>query len=266
MRAVTTDPSPANAFSRVLQGQDSSTSRVLFAESNESDSCARPSQWPPSLIIDENDKIDPVTVSQRYSGMDKVSFGRPTESYFTDLLSGFGSSNGQSQPEGKFNLLNRWSTPPSNLSLNLMGPTMKGAYGEQPHEKWLMPPPLTSYLQITKSPLAQQSEVRKPEDGNCKIFGVPFGNKVASEAHQTVKLQQFPSFESGLMSEQSTGLKVIGNPPAGKEIEEQYQNSQSQPKVHLGVSPRSCTKVLVVLYAVVATLIAFLMGIYFIYK
>ncbi|XP_076922585.1 auxin response factor 2B-like [Bidens hawaiensis] len=243
LRAVTTDPSPANAISRVLQGQDSSTSRVLFAESNESDSCARPSQWPPSLIIDENDKIDPVTVSQRYSGMDKVSFGRPTESYFTDLLSGFGSSNGQSQPEGKFNLLNRWSTPPSNLSLNLMGPTMKGAYGEQPHEKWLMPPPLTSYLQITKSPLAQQSEVRKPEDGNCKIFGVPFGNKVASEAHQTVKLQQFPSFESGLMSEQSTGLKVIGNPPAGKEIEEQYQNSQSQPKVHLGVSPRSCTKV-----------------------
>ncbi|XP_076925571.1 auxin response factor 2B-like [Bidens hawaiensis] len=243
LRAVTTDPSPANAFSRVLQGQDSSTSRVLFAESNESDLCARPSQWPPSLIIDENDKIDPVTVSQRYSGMDKVSFGRPTESYFTDLLSGFGSSNGQSQPEGKFNLSNRWSTPPSNLSLNIMGPTIKGAYGEQPHEKWLMPPPLTSYLQITKSPLAQQSEVRKPEDGNCKIFGVPFGNKVASEAHQTVKLQQFPSFESGLMSEQSIGLKAIVNPPAGKEIDEQYQNSQSQPKVHLGVSPRSCTKV-----------------------
>ncbi|XP_076901234.1 auxin response factor 2B-like [Bidens hawaiensis] len=243
-RAVTTDPSPANAFSRVLQGQDSSTSRVLFAESNESDSCARPIQWPPSLIIDENDKIDPATVSQRYSGMNKVSFGRPTESYFTDLLSGFGSSNGQSQPEGKFNLQsNPWSNPPSNLSLNLMGPTMKGAYGEQPHGKWLMPPPLTSYLQITKSPLAQPSEVRKPEDGNCKIFGVPFGNKAASEAHQTVKLQQFPSFESGLMSKQSTGLKAIGNLPAGKEIDEQYQNSQSQLKVHLGVSPRSCTKV-----------------------
>ncbi|KAI3773535.1 hypothetical protein L1987_48065 [Smallanthus sonchifolius] len=219
-RVVGADPSPASAFSRVLQGQESSTSRVLFAESNESD-----------------------------------SFGRPTESYFTDLLSGFGSSPGQSQTGGKFNLQsNPWSTPPSNLSLNLMCSTMKGGFdeysvhsnprgNEQPHGKWLMPPPLTSFLQITKSPLAQQNEVRKPEDGNCKIFGVPFGNKVASEAHQALKLQQYPSFESGQVSEQSPCLKVIGNPSAGKEIDKQYQNSQSQPKGHLGVSPRSCTKV-----------------------
>ncbi|KAK1436752.1 hypothetical protein QVD17_02534 [Tagetes erecta] len=255
-RAVAADPSPASAFSRVLQGQESSTSRVLFGENNESDSSGRPVQWPSSLIIDEHDKNDPVSVTQRYSGMDKVSFGRPNESYFTDLLSGFGTSPGQSQTEGKFiPQSNPWSNPPSNLSLNLMYSPMKGAFDEysvhsnnlrgveQPHGKWLMPPPpLTSYLQITKSPL-QQNEARKPEDGNCKIFGVPFGNKVASEAHQRLKLQQYPSFESGQMSEQSLGLKVNGNPPAVKEIDKQYQNSQSQPKVHLGVSPRSCTKV-----------------------
>ncbi|KAJ0795023.1 putative transcription factor ARF family [Helianthus annuus] len=258
-RAFVADPSPASAFSRVLQGQESPASRVLFAESNESDSCGRPIQWPSSLIIDENDKTSPVSVSvsQRYTGMDKVSFGRPNETYFTDLLSGFGSSPGQSQTEGKFNLQsnpNPWSTLPSNLSLNLMGSTMKGAFGEysvhsnprgneQPLGKWLMPPPHTSYLQIAKSPLAQQNEVRKPEDGNCKIFGVPFGNKVASETQQAAKLQQYPSFESGQLSEQSSGLKVIGNTPGGKEMDKQYQNSQSQPKVNLGVSPRSCTKV-----------------------
>ncbi|KAI7750906.1 hypothetical protein M8C21_024677 [Ambrosia artemisiifolia] len=255
-RAVAADPSPPSAFSRVLQGQESSTSRVLFSESNESDTCDRSIQWPSSLMIDEKDKSDHVIVSQRYSGMDKVSFGRPTESYFTDLLSGFGSSSGQSQTEGKFNLQsNLWSTPPSNLSLNLMGSTMKGALGEytvhsnprgneQPLGKWLMPPPHTSYLQVAKSPLAQQIEVKKPEDGNCKIFGVPFGNKVASEAHQASKLQQYPSFESAQISEQSSGLKVIGNPPAVKEMDKQNQNSQSLPKVHHGVSPRSCTKVL----------------------
>ncbi|KAD4180100.1 hypothetical protein E3N88_28691 [Mikania micrantha] len=85
---VAADPSHASAFSRVLQGQESSTSRVLFGESNESDSCGRPIQWPSSLTIDANDKIDPASISQHYSTMDKVSFGRPTESFFTNLLSG----------------------------------------------------------------------------------------------------------------------------------------------------------------------------------
>ncbi|KAL8252188.1 hypothetical protein R6Q59_035881 [Mikania micrantha] len=246
-KAVAADPSHASAFSRVLQGQESSTSRVLFGECNESVTCGRPIQWPSSLTKDANDKIDPASIYQHYSTMDNVSFGRSTESFFTDLLPSFGISPGQSQTEGKFSQQsNLWSTPPSNLSLNLMSSNMRVAFdrgNEQPHEKWLVPPPITSYLQITRLPLGQQNEARKPEDGNCKIFGVPFGNKVASEAHQALKLQKYPSFEFGQISEQSLGLKVIDNPPPGKEIDKQYQNSQSQPKANLGVSSRSCTKV-----------------------
>ncbi|KAK1413174.1 hypothetical protein QVD17_34945 [Tagetes erecta] len=254
-RAITADPSPASAFSRVLQGQELSTSRVLFAESNESDLCGRPIQWSSSLITDENDKTDPVSISQRYSGIDKMlPFGRPAESSFTDLLSGFGSSPGQSQTEGRFNKQsNPWSTLPSNLSLNLTGSTMKGAFGEysvhsnlrgneQQHGKWLMPPPLPSYLQTPRLPLVQQNEIKKPEDGNCKIFGVPLGNKVTSDANQELQLQQYPSFESRQRSEPSTGLKVIGDSPTGKDLEKQYQNPQPQLKIP-GVSTRSCTKV-----------------------
>lgn len=231
-RAVAADPSPASALSR-----------VLFAESNESDSCGRPNQWPSSLT-DENDKADLVSISQRYSVIDKMlPFGRPTESSFADLLSGFGSSAGQSQIDGKFNIQsNPWSTLPSNLSLNLMGSTTESASGnEQQHGKWLMPPPHTnSYLQMPKMPMVHQNEVRKPEDGNCKIFGVPLGNKVASDANQELKLQQYSSLESRQISESFTGLKAIGNSPTGKD-----QNSQPQLKVQ-GGSTRSCTKVLVV--------------------
>ncbi|KAJ0804314.1 putative transcription factor ARF family [Helianthus annuus] len=257
-RAVATDLSPASAFSRVLQGQELSTPRGHFAESNDSDSCGIPFQWPSSQITEENDKTDHVTITQRYSGVDRMlPFGRPVESSFTDLLSGFGLSAGQSPTEGKFNIQsksNPWSTLPSNLSLNLMGSPKKGAFSEysayrSPNSngpqlgKWLMPPPLTnSYLEIPKLPLVQQNEVRKPEDGNCKIFGVPLGNKVASDANQELKLQKYPSFESTQRSEPSMRLNVISNSPMGKDIEKQYQNSQPQLKVH-GGSTRSCTKV-----------------------
>ncbi|XP_071686356.1 auxin response factor 2A-like [Rutidosis leptorrhynchoides] len=247
-RANPADPLPASSLSRVLQGQELSASRI-----NESDSCARPIHWPSSVIDDS--KTDHVSVSQRY-GTDKISsYARPAESSFTDLLSGFGSHNNQA--DGKFIIQsNPWSKMPSNLALNLMGSTMKGVFGDdfvnqrgnkQQHVSWLMPPPLPSYFHTPKSPLVQQNDVRKPEDGNCKIFGVPLGgNKVALDttvnAPQELQLQQYPSFESNQRSEQSTGQKVISNLPVGQEREKHNQNSQLPTKVQ-GISSRSCTKV-----------------------
>lgn len=263
-RPVAADLSPSSAFSRVLQGQELSTPRVPFAENNESDSNGRKTQWP-TLVI-EDDKIDPVSapMSQRY-GMDKMSpLGRGSEASFTDLLSGFGPRN--SQTEGKFSIQsNPWSTMPSNLSLKYV-PHTKNPFGEYPaqmnqrsneqqHGKWLMPPPLSFNLHmnshssevIPKSPLVQQNDIRKQEDGNCKIFGVTLaGNKVASDsagnAHQGIQLQNFPAYESDQRSELSMGMKGMGNLLAGKEQEKQYQDSQPQAKVQ-GVSTRSCTKV-----------------------
>lgn len=241
-----------------MQGQELSTSRIPFAENNESDSCGRPPfQWSSSFI--ENDKIDPVSVSQRYGQERILPFGRHNESSFSDLLSGFGSHNGQT--EGKFSIQsNQWSAVPSNLSLNLTSPSIKGSFDEytahgnrnlkeHQHGKWMMPPPLPFNLHMPKMPLVHQNEVKKSEDGNFKIFGVNFsGNKVASDAtrntHQRVELPQYPTFESDQRSELSKGQKVLGNSPTGKEIEKQYQNSESQPKVQ-GASTRSCTKVLV---------------------
>ncbi|GJZ43165.1 putative transcription factor ARF family protein [Tanacetum coccineum] len=255
-RPVAADLSPSSAFSRVLQGQELSTPRVAFAE-NESDSSGRKSQRP-SLVI-EDDKIDRVSVpmSQRY-GMQKMSpLGRGLEASFTDLLSGFGSRN--SQNEEKFSVQsNPWSTMPSmpsNLSLKYV-PHTKNPFGEYPvqanqrgneqeHGKWLMPPPVSFNLQmnshssevIPKSPLVQQNDPRKQEDGTCKLFGVTLpGNKVASDAagntHQGIQLQNFPAYESDQRSELSKGMKGIGNLLAGKEQEKQYQDSKPQAKVH----------------------------------
>ncbi|KAJ9559691.1 hypothetical protein OSB04_004851 [Centaurea solstitialis] len=277
-KAAAADPSPANAFSRVLQGQELPTLRVPFCESNESESCNRPpNQWPYSVIND--DKIDAVSVSRRYPTEKILPFGRPAESSFTDLLSGFGSHTTSTefsapsagQTEEKFSLRsNPWSTMPSNLSLNLLGSTIQGvqdgrssAFGEysvhrnrrgteQQHGKWMMPPPIPSYLQMPShsndvmlnSPMAHQNEARKPQDGNCKIFGVPLaGNKVVSDeagnTHQGLQSNPYPTFESDQRFEQSKSPKVVG-----KEREGQYQNSQPQVRDKVqGVSTRSCTKV-----------------------
>ncbi|KAL0429668.1 UNVERIFIED_CONTAM: Auxin response factor 2B [Sesamum radiatum] len=46
---MTVDPSPASGFPRVLQGQEVSTLRGSFAESNDSDSFEKPLLWNPSL-------------------------------------------------------------------------------------------------------------------------------------------------------------------------------------------------------------------------
>ncbi|KAK2974195.1 hypothetical protein RJ640_021486 [Escallonia rubra] len=141
---VAVDPSPASGFQRVLQGQELSTLRGNFTESNESDSSDKPLVWPPSA---DDEKID-VSGSRRY-GADKWLPLARTESSFTDLLSGFGTqsnishefcapSGGQtahatnsvkrqlSDQEGKYNLLSsQWSMMTPNLSLNFLNPSVK---------------------------------------------------------------------------------------------------------------------------------------------
>ncbi|XVF08611.1 hypothetical protein REPUB_Repub07fG0017800 [Reevesia pubescens] len=132
---VTVDPSPASGFSRVLQGQEFSTLRGNFAESNESDTADKSVMWPPSV---DDDKIDVVSASRRFGSENWMSSGRHEPTY-TDLLSGFGSnadsSHGYSpslvdqnlvagntlrkrllDQEGK---LDSWSPVPSGLTLKL---------------------------------------------------------------------------------------------------------------------------------------------------
>nr|ANI70179.1 auxin response factor ARF7 [Salvia miltiorrhiza] len=137
---MTADPAHANnGFPRVLQGQESSTLRGPFSESNELDSSEKSYLWKPSL---EDEKID-VSASRRYGADNWSPLGRP-ESSFTDLLSGFGTktnaprdfstplgnqamSKRQTQDcDAKFSLMgNIWPLMPSGLSLNLMDSSMK---------------------------------------------------------------------------------------------------------------------------------------------
>ncbi|KAH6829425.1 auxin response factor 2 [Perilla frutescens var. hirtella] len=137
---MSVDPAPANnGFPRVLQGQESSTLRGPFSESNELDSSEKPYLWKPSL---DDEKID-VSASRRYGSDNWSPLGRP-ESSFTDLLSGFGSKmnsphdfsmplSKQAIPkrqtqecDPKFSLMgNIWSLMPSGLSLNLMDSSTK---------------------------------------------------------------------------------------------------------------------------------------------
>lgn len=271
-KITATDPSPGSAFSRVLQGQELSTLRGTFVDNNESDSCDRPIQQMPSVITDD-ENLD-LSVSRCYGSGKLLPTGRTAEPSFTDLLSGFGSTNisanelstptsGQKNP---------WSITPSNLSLSLLGSGMKSntqssaiskpttrdvrysAFDDYtPHPcqqlgKWLMPPPLPSYLQMPShsndmlQKSDKQNEPMKPKDGNCIIFGVPLAaNANASDA------QQYLNFDSDLRSEQTKKLKPVNNLATGQEQEKEYQSFQSVVRdAHVkaqGVSTRSCTKV-----------------------
>ncbi|KAJ0571100.1 putative transcription factor interactor and regulator AUX-IAA family [Helianthus annuus] len=275
-----TDPSPGSAFSRVLQGQDLSTLRATFVDNNESDSCDIPIRWTPSVTTDD-EKVD-LSVSRCYGSDKLLPVGRTVESSFTDLLSGFGSTNGSvnelSTPtSGK---TNPWSVTltPSNLSLSVLGSSIKTnlqssqisypitrddrysafedytLHPSQQHGKWLMPPPLPSYLQtlshssdvMRKS--VKQNESMRPKDGSCKIFGVPLAaNRNASDVRQGLQPQQYLDFDSDLRSEQSKKSKPVSNLATGQEQEKEYQSFQSvvrdghvKPQT---VSTRSCTKV-----------------------
>ncbi|KAJ8536109.1 hypothetical protein K7X08_034510 [Anisodus acutangulus] len=153
---VTADNSQASGFSRILQGQEVSTFRGSFAESNESDLSEKPLIWQPSV---DDEKNDIHSASKRYLSDKWLPLGRP-ESSLTDLLSGFGVQNNSSHgfclpsadqaafgsslvkrqaqdQEKDFSLLGKpWSLLSSSLSLNLMdsGSKTPGQGGETPYQ------------------------------------------------------------------------------------------------------------------------------------
>ncbi|KAK9080577.1 hypothetical protein SSX86_000335 [Deinandra increscens subsp. villosa] len=295
-KKVAADPSLGSAFSRVLQGPELPTLRRTFVDNNESDSCDRPIQQTPSVVTDD-EKVD-LSVSRCYGSDKLLPVSRTAESSFTDLLSGFGSTvstNEFAAPTSGHR--NSRSVTPFNLSLSLLGNGMKSnlksseisylttrdvkystfdehtLHLSQQDEKWQMPPPLPSYLQMPSHSSdvmrksVKQKEPIKPKDGNCKIFGVPLAaNGSTSDAHQGLQPQLFFNFDFDLRSEQSKKLKLANNLASGQEQEKEYQSFQSvvrdghvkaQEKEYQsfqsvvrdghvkaqGVSTRSCTKV-----------------------
>lgn len=204
--------------------------------------------------------------------------------------------------EGKFNFLGSpWSLMPSGLSLNLMDSSVKthghgteisyqmrgdaryGSFNEYPllpgnrldsqQANWLMPPPMTTYLQMPPPPssgemihnpvLVQQHNAVKTKEGSCKLFGIPLisnsrplepalshkNGTIESAGQVPLGMHTHPSsaFESDQRSEQLKGSKVVDNVVARNEQERQSQpfnqvTRDKEGKVY-GGSTRSCTKV-----------------------
>ncbi|QCD84958.1 auxin response factor 2B [Vigna unguiculata] len=306
---VSVDPLPASGFQRVLQGQELSTLRVNFAESNESDT-AEKSAWSSAA---DDEKIDVVSTSRRYGSESWMSMGRHEPTY-PDLLSGFGVHGDQaSHPslvdqngpvanlsrkhffdrEGKHNILSPWPVVPSSLSLNLLDSNTKGsahvgdttsqvrgrfgsAFGDytvlhghkvdHSHGNFLMPPPLSTQYESPRSrellpkPISgKPSEVSKPKDSDCKLFGISLlSSPIAldpSVSQRNVAIEplghmhtthQHRTYDNDPKSENSRGLK----PADGVLIDDHEKPTQTsqphlkdvQPKSNSG-SARSCTKV-----------------------
>ncbi|KAK4414077.1 Auxin response factor 2A [Sesamum alatum] len=310
---MTVDPSPASGFPRVLQGQEVSTLRGSFAESNDSDSSEKPLLWNPSF---DDGKID--SASRRNESDIWLPSGR-LESSFTDLLSTFGSKVNSprdfSRPpadqasykrqtkehEAKFSsIANTWSIMSSGLSLNLVDSGLKNhvrgadtsyqtrggvrydafgefsmipdSRGENQQANWLMPPPVSSYHQlppahsreqIPRSVIAQQHVSMKPNEGKCKLFGIPLiSNSAPIEpvlSHRNVVIEPSghmphllhshlsPAIESDQRSDLSKSSKVFDYPVATSEQEKQFHTlppvaRDRESKGYSG-STRSCTKV-----------------------
>lgn len=137
------DPTPATGFSRVLQGQETSTLRGSHSENNESNNAQKPRAWHPSQ---HEGKMDMICSQSRFGTEHWPSTIRHEPTY-TDMLSGFRSSNetphGSAAPlaersidganslrrnwqdsEGKFGGL-PWSMMPSSPSVNMVDSSIK---------------------------------------------------------------------------------------------------------------------------------------------
>lgn len=183
--------------------------------------------------------------------------------------------------EGKFNLQS-WSILPSSLSLsldsNMKVPTGNASYQaqqhvryggfsgysvhhghrvEQPQGNWLMPPPPSHFESqanarevMPKHMSVPKHESVKPNDGSCKLFGIPL---ITPEPHrnamnESARHNQALILESDQKLEKSRGSKSVDDLLAASESDKLLQTSQQyvrdvQGKTQ-GSSTRSCTKVL----------------------
>ncbi|XP_077229471.1 auxin response factor 2B-like isoform X1 [Tasmannia lanceolata] len=137
------DPSQVHGFSRVLQGQEVTTLRGNFADSNDSDTAQKPVTWP---LLQDDEKIDIASAQKRLGSENWMPMTR-NELTCTDLLSGFqtpsdshgfppfvGQTTDDASPlkkhfqdrEGKFNLVpGSWPMTPSSPSMNMRDSSLK---------------------------------------------------------------------------------------------------------------------------------------------
>lgn len=292
---MTIDPLQSSGYTRVLQGQELSTLRGPLADSNESDSTEKQVIWPAPMDDDkivvsashayESEKWPESTFTDLLSGFGTQSNSHEFCASSVDQTPASVNSMKLNVPnqEGKFSFsATNWSVVPSGLSLNLLESTMKppvqgsntpsqprdtryGGFGEYamvngkkpdyPPGNWFVPPPLPSYLQMPRPVLVQQHDAVKPNDGNCKLFGIHLNpNPVVvgppmlnHNSNLSPNSQQARAAESDHSSEQLKCTKAPDHQNPSSEQEKASQPCQAiikdgQGKVH-GGSARSCTKV-----------------------
>lgn len=296
---MTTDPSTANGCPRVLQGQEVSTLRTTFAESKESDSTEKPSLWNSSL--DEKKRYG----SEKWIGRAEASFTNLSSDFGTQRNASQNfcmppgdqiTSNRLAQEhDTKFTMTgNTWTAMSSGLSLNLMDSGLKTQHtrgtdnacqthgdvrfgalreflisdhrGDNQQAKWLMPPPVSPYLQMqtadsrelmSKSEFVQPQDKNNLKEGNCKLFGVPLvGNSTSLDAalsHKSamdepsamhgIHFHQFPAAESDLPKSSKLEDNQAATCEQEKQIEAFHPTSRHRESKAHSCSTRSCTKV-----------------------
>ncbi|XP_058092959.1 auxin response factor 2A-like [Magnolia sinica] len=140
---VTIDPSQVHGFARVLQGQEMTTLRSAFADSNESDTAQKPAAWPQP----QDDEKTDIPSAQRRLGSENwmpvlrheqtyaemLGFRTPSDShgFCSPLLDQTPSESCHPKKhfqdqEGKFSLLtSQWSVMPSSPSLTMRDSNLK---------------------------------------------------------------------------------------------------------------------------------------------
>ncbi|KAL8464399.1 hypothetical protein ACS0TY_034069 [Phlomoides rotata] len=291
---MTVDPSPASGFSRVLQGQELSTLRGTFAGSNELESLEKPLLWNPMVDEEKIDLVSasrrygtekwlPVGRPESLFTDLLSGFGSQNNASRGFCMPPGDQTVSKQQSQQELNWIgNNWSTVPSGFSLNLMDSGLKnpaqgtdtsqvrgdiqyGLFrefsltsdlgGECQQTNWLMPPPLSPYLQMStaqsrelmpKSVFMQPHAAVKPKEGNCKLFGIPLISKSASLEASGPMQPGIHSLQSpATESDQQKGSKMVDNPLATDEQEKQFQPFQHSAKDRESKSGsmRSCTKV-----------------------
>ncbi|KAK9113348.1 hypothetical protein Syun_020145 [Stephania yunnanensis] len=216
---VNADPSPAIGFSRVLQGQETSTLRGNCAEINDSDTAQKPIMW---LPVRDDEKMDVASSQRRYGSEDWVPLVKYEPTY-ADLLSSFQNGSGTvhgsfphyvdsttnsmsslkkhfQEPEGKLSLFaGSWPMMPSGPSVNMLdssigvsvqaGETVYQRPVSGRHDGFSSFPEVESArierhtgkgLMHLLSSSNLETSVKAKGDGNCKLFGIPLFTKPVS--------------------------------------------------------------------------------------
>ncbi|KAK9104026.1 hypothetical protein Scep_020870 [Stephania cephalantha] len=232
---VNADPSPAIGFSRVLQGQETSTLRGNCAEINESDTAQKPIMW---LPVRDDEKMDVASSQRRYGSEDWVPLVKYEPTY-ADLLSSFQNGSGTAhgsfppyvdsttnstsslkkhfqEPEGKLSLFaGSWPMMPSGPSVNMLDSSIGVSVqaGETVYQRPVSGrhDGFSSFTEVESARIERhtgkglmhllpssnlETSVKAKGDGNCKLFGIPLFTKPVSS--EPVSMQPDAVHEPGV--------------------------------------------------------------------